>query len=100
MVAAHVGARHVGLSKLAAPMLPPGAEDRVRPEQCFAKCPFTCQLDRLSDELCRSLDRLSGQFAKHCGRPNNPSLKPERPDPRARCAPRHAPPLAWSDPAQ
>ena len=34
--------------------------------QCFAKCPFTCQFDRLSDQLCQSLDRLSDHFAKHC----------------------------------
>jgi hypothetical protein len=33
--------------------------------QCFAKCPFTCQFDRLSDQLCQSLDRLSDHFAKH-----------------------------------
>ena len=30
----------------------------VRP-QCCAKCPFTCQFDWLSYQLCRSLDRLS-----------------------------------------
>jgi hypothetical protein len=35
-------------------------------DQCFAKCPFTCQFDRLSDQLCQSLDRLSDHFAKHC----------------------------------
>jgi hypothetical protein len=45
--------------------------------QCFAKCPFTRQVDRLSgqlcqsldrliDQLCQSLDRLSDHFAKHC----------------------------------
>ena len=34
--------------------------------QCFAKCPFTCQFDRLSDQLCQSLDRLSDHLAKHC----------------------------------
>jgi hypothetical protein len=34
--------------------------------QCFAKCPFTCQFGRLSDQLCRSLDRLFDHFAKHC----------------------------------
>jgi hypothetical protein len=34
--------------------------------QCFAKCPLTCQFDRLSDQLCQSLDRLSDNFAKHC----------------------------------
>ena len=34
--------------------------------QCFAKCPFTCQFDWLSDQLCQSLDRLSDHFAKHC----------------------------------
>ena len=44
--------------------------------QCFAKCPFPCQfdwlsdqlcpsLDWLSDQLCPSLDWLSGHFAKH-----------------------------------
>ena len=33
--------------------------------QCFAKCPYTCQFDRLSDQLCQSLDRLSDHFAKH-----------------------------------
>ena len=33
---------------------------------CFAKCPCTCQFDRLSDQLCQSLDRLSDHFAKHC----------------------------------
>ena len=33
--------------------------------QCFAKCPFTCQFDRLSNQLCQSLDRLSDHFAKH-----------------------------------
>ena len=33
--------------------------------QCFAKCPFTCQFDWLSDQLCQSLDRLSDHFAKH-----------------------------------
>jgi hypothetical protein len=37
--------------------------------QCLAKCPFTCQFDRLSDEICQSLDRLSDHFAKHCLRP-------------------------------
>ena len=47
----------------------------VHAGQCFAKCPFTCQfdqlsdqlrqsLDRLSDQLCQSLDRLSDHFAK------------------------------------
>ena len=35
--------------------------------QCFAKCPFTGQFDRLSYQLCQSLDRLSDQFAKHWG---------------------------------
>ena len=30
-----------------------------------AECPFTCQSDRLSDQLCPSLDRLSDHFAKH-----------------------------------
>ena len=34
--------------------------------QCFAKCPFTSQFDRLSDQLRQSLDRLSDYFAKHC----------------------------------
>ena len=34
-------------------------------DQCFAECPLTCQFDRLSDELCQSLDRLSDHFAKH-----------------------------------
>ena len=34
--------------------------------QCFAKCPLTCQFDRLTDQLCQSLDRLSDHFAKHC----------------------------------
>jgi hypothetical protein len=34
--------------------------------QCFAKCPFTCQFDRLSDQIRQSLDRLSDNFAKHC----------------------------------
>ena len=34
--------------------------------QCFAKCPFTCQFDRLAGKLCQSLDRLSDYFAKHC----------------------------------
>ena len=29
------------------------------PTQCFAKCPFTGQFDRLSDQLCQSLDQLS-----------------------------------------
>ena len=47
--------------------------------QCFAKCPFTCQFDRLSDQLCQSLDRLSDHFAKHCAhlvpRPLRPELK-------------------------
>ena len=38
----------------------------VRPKQCFAKCPFTCQFDWLSDQLCQSLDRLSDHFAKRC----------------------------------
>ena len=33
--------------------------------QAFAKCPFSCQFDRLSDQLCQSLDRLSDHFAKH-----------------------------------
>ena len=33
--------------------------------QCFAKCPYTCQFDWLSDQLCQSLDRLSDHFAKH-----------------------------------
>ena len=33
--------------------------------QCFAKCAFTGQFDRLSYQLCQSLDRLSDQFAKH-----------------------------------
>ena len=37
---------------------------RVR-AQCFAKCPFTSQFDRVSDQLCQSLDRLSDHFAKH-----------------------------------
>ena len=32
--------------------------------QCFAKCPFTCHFDQLSDQLCQSLDRLSDHFAK------------------------------------
>ena len=35
------------------------------PRACFAKCPFTCQFDWLSDQLCQSLDRLSDHFAKH-----------------------------------
>ena len=34
--------------------------------QCFAKCPFTCQFDRLSEQFCQSLDRRSDHFAKHC----------------------------------
>ena len=38
--------------------------EKVR-AQCFAKCPFPCQFDRLSDQLCQSLDRLSDHFAKH-----------------------------------
>ena len=33
--------------------------------QCFAKCPFTCQFDRRSDQLCQPLDRLSDHFVKH-----------------------------------
>ena len=32
--------------------------------QCFAKRTFTFQFDRLSDQLCQSLDRLSDHFAK------------------------------------
>ena len=39
-----------------------------QPAQCFAKCPFTCQSDWLSDQLCQSLDRLFNHFAKHCPR--------------------------------
>ena len=34
--------------------------------QCFEKCPFACQFDWLSDQLCQSLDRLFDHFAKHC----------------------------------
>ena len=45
------------------------------PRQCFAKCPFTCQFDRVSDQLCQSLDRLSDHFAKHC---MGPSAHPSR----------------------
>ena len=41
--------------------------------QCFAKCPFTCQIDWLSDQLCQSLDRLSDHFAKHCFQPLIPA---------------------------
>ena len=33
--------------------------------QCFAKCPFTCQFDWPSDQLCQSLDRLPDHFATH-----------------------------------
>ena len=33
---------------------------------CFAKCRFTGAFDRLPDQFCRLLDRLSDQFAKHC----------------------------------
>ena len=42
--------------------------------QCFAKCPFTCQFDWLSGQLCQSLDRLSGHFKKHCGKPPRSNL--------------------------
>ena len=53
------------------PCLSPGAmpcplPGNIPSVQCFAKCPFTCQFDRLSDQLCQSLDRLSDHFAKHC----------------------------------
>ena len=44
--------------------------------QCFVKCPFTCQSDRLSDQICQSLDRLSDHFAKHCaGEPWCPDVR-------------------------
>ena len=55
------------------------AKGEVRPRgcmQCFAKCPFTCQFDRLSNQLSQSLDRLSDHFAKHCA--TIPPLFPRR----------------------
>ena len=39
----------------------------LRGKQCFAKCPFTCQFDWLSDQICQSIDWLSDHFAKHWG---------------------------------
>ena len=40
--------------------------------QCFAKCPFPGQFDRLSDQLCQSLDRLSDQLCQSLDRLSNP----------------------------
>jgi hypothetical protein len=47
----------------------------------LCEVPITCQFDRLSDQSCQSLDRLSGHFAKHCSWAGN--FEPRRPDKRA-----------------
>ena len=59
-------AQGLGRSALTCAQPPPAHRSAGRRGQCFAKCPFTCQFDRLSDQFCQSLDRLSDHFAKHC----------------------------------
>ena len=58
-------AQGLGRSALTCAQPPPAHRSAGRRGQCFAKCPFTCQFDRLSDQFCQSLDRLSDHFAKH-----------------------------------
>jgi hypothetical protein len=60
-----LGVMWLGSSGASAGSSSSGTAHACDPGQCFAKCPFTCQIDRLSDQLCQSLDRLSDHFAKH-----------------------------------